>query len=402
MIFDIQKATITKRTVAFILDAILFAVLAVGFAWLIGLCCNYDSHLDANIDTQTAYTTYYKRTYGVDFSKNYDELGVAEQADWNAYADQFSNAVSGDVAVKISVDKLLSLHSKYLASHGVDLFVSDTEYNALSDDQKTAWKTAYEACSLEVKAEFGENALLMKPIIYLQGIEEEYSTNLTATEAEKANFTNKQNKAWKGAYEDCEKAFSNDLGYGDRTMQVFGFTLLMVSLGILLSMLILEFALPLIFKNGQTIGKKVFGIAVMHENGVRVNTITMFIRTFLGKYAVETMSPALLLLMIFTGNALIAVIVMAALVIFEIVLFVWKKETRPFIHDVFAKTVVVDLASQMIFNTEEEMQEFRRNTYAESSGDALEDKLYSTANPLASSFVEIKKTSDSSTSDKKE
>ena len=58
MIFDLQKASIGKRFVAFILDMILFAVLAAGGAWLIGLACDYDSHLDHNISTQEAFTTY--------------------------------------------------------------------------------------------------------------------------------------------------------------------------------------------------------------------------------------------------------------------------------------------------------------------------------------------------------
>ena len=165
-------------------------------------------------------------------------------------------------------------------------------------------------------------------------------------------------------------------------------------------MLILEFTLPLVFKNGSTIGKKVFGIGLVHQNGVRVNTITMFIRTFLGKYAVETMVPVLLVLMLFTGNGIISIIVMALILVLEIVLFVWKKDTRPFIHDVFAKTVVVDLASQMIFQNEVEMQEYRRSAYAEASADSEADKLYSTANPLSSSFVEIKK--DDKDSDKTE
>lgn len=156
-------------------------------------------------------------------------------------------------------------------------------------------------------------------------------------------------------------------------------------------MLVLEFILPLVFKNGQTIGKKIFGIAVIHQNGVRVNNITMFIRTFLGKYAVETMSPVLLILMLFTGNALIAIIVLALLIILELVLFIWKKDTRPFIHDVFAKTVCVDMASQMIFDTEAEMLEFRRNAYAESSDSSATDTLYGTKNSLASSFVEVNK-----------
>lgn len=391
MIFDIQKASLTKRLVAFILDVILFAVLAVGFAWVLGLICNYDNHLNCNVATQEAYTTHYIRVYGVDFSKNYDELTAEEKTVWDSYAEQFSNAVSNDVPVTIEVEKLLEYRTKYLDSHQIDLFISDKGYENLSTEDKARWKEAYEACSTELKAVYGENAILMKPIKYFEIYEEQYETNLKASLSDKTNFTNDQLKNYKKAYGKLEDALSSDVGYGDRMMKLLGFTLMMVSLGILLSMLILEFIIPLLFKNGQTVGKKVFGIAVMHQNGVRVNTITMFIRTFLGKYTVETMSIVLLFLMMFTSNALISVIVIAGIIIFEIVIFVWKKDTRPFIHDVFAKTVCVDLASQMIFDNEQEMIAFKQNAYAESSGDSMQDKLYGASSALQDSFVEIDK-----------
>ncbi len=388
MIFDIQKASITKRLVAFILDVILFAVLSVGFAWLIGLACDYDSHLNASVATQDAYTVYYKRAYGVDFSKTYEELDEAGKAKWDEYSEQFSNAVSADEPVTVTVEKLVALRAKYLESHAIDLFANESEYDDYTEEQKTAWLTAYEACQNELRAEYGEKAFLMKPITYIEYCEDEFDADLTLNSDD---VPKNQLENWYKAYDECEKVLSTDLSYSARMMKIIAFTLLMVSLGLLLSMLILEFIVPLLFKNGQTVGKKIFGVAVIHQNGVRVNTITMFIRTFLGKYAVETMVPVLLIMMMFTANALISVIVLALIVIFEIVLFVWNKDYRPFIHDVFAKTVTVDLASQMIFENEAEMAEFRRNAYAETSGDSAADALYGTSNPLANSFVEIDK-----------
>ena len=69
-------------------------------------------------------------------------------------------------------------------------------------------------------------------------------------------------------------------------------SLLIISFGLLLGFLIMEFAIPLLFKNGQTLGKKIFGIAVMHTSGVKISPPMLFARTILGKYAVETMVPA--------------------------------------------------------------------------------------------------------------
>lgn len=386
MIFDIQKASITKRLVAFILDMILFAVLAVGFAWLLGLMCDYDTQLDANISTQDAYTTFYKRTYGVDFGKTYESLNEAEKALYDTYSEQFNKAVSEDISVNISLDKIISYQSKYFEPIGLNLFATDTEYEEYTPEQKTAWLAAYEACSIEFKGEAGDKAFLMKPVMYVRSFEEKFSVDLTANpdDIPKAELKN-----WYKAHDKCVKVFEKDTAYSQGMLKLIGFTLMMISLGVLLSMLVLEFVVPLLFKNGQTIGKKVFGVAVVHQNGVKVNAITMFIRTFLGKYAVETMVPILLVFMMFTSNAIMSLIVIVLLFVFEIVLFVWRKDTRPFIHDVFAKTVTVDLASQMIFDSEEQMAEFRRNAYAEASGDTVADQIYGTSNPLADSFVEV-------------
>ena len=388
MIFDIQKASLTKRLTAFILDMILFAVFATGFAWVIGLICDYDTHLDCSVATQESYTTYYQRFYDVDFSKQYDKLSDADKAIWDAHSEAFNTLVQNDVPVTIEIEKLLEYRTKYLNSHNVDLFATQKEYDEFTAEQKEAWKSAYTACQEELRAIYGENALLMKPISYLLKFESKHNTDLTLN---RSALKKAELRDYNKAYTKCTRGLTKDVPYGQRMMLVLSFTIMMVSISILLSMALLEFAVPLIFRNGQTIGKKVFGIAVMHENGVKVNTITMFIRTFLGKYAVETMSPALLILLLFMGNGALSIVVFALIILFEIVLFIWKKNTRPFIHDVFAKTVCVDLASQMIFETEEEMLAFRRATYAEKSGDTPENALYNTSNALSDSFVEVKK-----------
>ncbi len=143
-------------------------------------------------------------------------------------------------------------------------------------------------------------------------------------------------------------------------MLVSSLTFVITSVGILLAYLILEFILPLILKNGQTIGKKVFGIAVMHTNCVKVSHITMFIRTILGKYAIETMIPVLMLIMLLFGMiGWVALVVLCGILALEIVCFLYKKQ-RTLIHDLIAKTTTVDLASQQIFNTVEEALEAQR------------------------------------------
>lgn len=157
-------------------------------------------------------------------------------------------------------------------------------------------------------------------------------------------------------------------------------SLMITSIGIFLSMLILEFVFPICFKNGQTIGKKVFGIAVMHTNGLRVRPFSMFVRSILGMYVFEIMVPVLIILMMVFGtlNMIVGICVLVALCILQLVVFIVTRNTsRSFLHDLIAKTVTVDLASQMIFDTEEEMLEFKkaeqnalaeRNNYRENGG----------------------------------
>ena len=279
MVFDIQKASTLKRASAFLLDLILFAVLAVGAAWLIGLACDYDGLLETN----EAYLTQYK--------------------------------------------------AEYETKYGVDFDITEDQLNAYSQEQKDLWQKAYDEC----------NAALNK------------------NEDAKANY-----------------------------LKIFAYTLMMVSLGLFVSNLVLEFVLPLVLKNGQTVGKKVFGIAVVHQNGVRVNAITMFIRAILGKYTVETMVPVLMIYMLFVvpGGGIAAIVVLALLVILEAVLYFTSKGMHTFIHDVFAKTVCVDLASQMIFEDETALNTFRRTAYAEKSGEMNVDGIYTGTSAISASLVE--------------
>lgn len=132
---------------------------------------------------------------------------------------------------------------------------------------------------------------------------------------------------------------------------------MMISIGILLSYLVLEFILPIILKNGQTVGKKVFGICLVRPDCVKITVLALFARTILGKYAIETMFPVLLAFLFFFGGlGVLAIVLFAALLLLNIVLFFVRKNRTP-IHDILANTVAVDMRLQMIFQSEEELAE---------------------------------------------
>lgn len=136
---------------------------------------------------------------------------------------------------------------------------------------------------------------------------------------------------------------------------LYSFMLLITSISLLVAHLITEFILPLILKNGQTVGKKIFGLAVMHTNSVRIKHTTLFARSILGKYTIETMIPVMIAIMIFFGaTGIVGTMVLLAILVLQVVLLCVNKYSAC-IHDLLANTVVVDLSSQMIFDTEEEM-----------------------------------------------
>lgn len=151
---------------------------------------------------------------------------------------------------------------------------------------------------------------------------------------------------------------------------LFNLTILTISIGTLLAFAVLEFLIPLIFKNGQTIGKKVFGIAVMRLDHVRVTAPFIFIRNILGKYTVETMIPIILIILIIFDLVGIMGPVIILLVLLSNIIMMIATSTNSGIHDMLASTVVVDLSSQMIFDSPEAVIEYKQKVHAEAAGKA--------------------------------
>ena len=141
-------------------------------------------------------------------------------------------------------------------------------------------------------------------------------------------------------------------------------TQVIVSLGLLLACLVIEFAVPLWLKEGRTLGKKIFGLAVMCTDGVRAGTVNLLIRALLGKYTFEIMVPLFILLMFLLAHNAVALIVLFLILILEIVVLCVSR-TNALIHDLLANTVVVDYMSQMIFDTREDMIAYKQKLAAE-------------------------------------
>ncbi len=255
--FDLQKATFTKRISAYLFDIILFFIAVVGFGCIMSAILGYDAKLE---QLQTKY---------------------------QEYADEY----------------------------GIDLGLTDEEYELWTDEEKADYDERVEAANEAIAAD-------------------EELTEL----------------------------------YG----KVIAYTILMVTISTLLSFLVLEFAIPIFIGNGQTLGKKVFSVALMRTDGVKISTMQLFVRTILGKYTLELMIPLFIIAMMIIGAiGIIGPIVLLAILVMEVVCYV-KTGTNSLIHDVVAVTVCVDYASQMIFESEEELIEYKKRVAAE----AAESKPY--------------------------
>ncbi len=192
----------------------------------------------------------------------------------------------------------------------------------------------------------------------------EYGINLKLTEEEYNQFTQEQKDAYLAAVEAADKALQSDEAAVHAGNMMLSLALVILSGSILLGYLILEFAVPLWLGNGQTLGKKVFGIAVMRVDGVKINAVTLFVRTVLGKFTIETMVPVLLLIMSLFFVGLIGIVIVGLILLLQVIVLIVTR-TNSLIHDLLANTVTVDMASQRIFENDLELIAYKERMQAE-------------------------------------
>ena len=213
-----------------------------------------------------------------------------------------------------------------------------------------------------------QEALLEEYKQYVSVVEEKYGVSLYISEEEYGQL----DAGKKAQYDAMIDALNADEEakrlYRENEKQqklVINLTLIIVTGGLLVGYVVLEFVVPLLFKDGRTLGKKVFGLAVMQTSGVKVNAPILFIRTILGKFAIETMIPAYIVIMFIFGKADIPLLILLALIPIVNLIVIIATKNNSLLHDLLSKTVVVDFASQLIFNSEEEMIEYKTRVHRE-------------------------------------
>ena len=203
-------------------------------------------------------------------------------------------------------EKLDAIYARYETEYGVVFNISREEYDAMSEAERAQYDAAYAALTADEEAVYTYN-------------------------------------------------------------MVMNLSLVITTLGLLLAVLALEFVVPLFFGNGQTLGKKIFGLCLMRTDCVRVNTMQLFVRAILGKFTIETMIPVYIAMMIFFGamGSTGTLILLVFLLVHAIVPLVTRAHSA--IHDLLAGTAVVDFASQKIFATTEDLIAYKKIIAAEQS-----------------------------------
>ena len=186
---------------------------------------------------------------------------------------------------------------------------------------------------------------------YYSQYESLYGIDFRITEEEYSMLSDLQ----KAAYQEANTAMNQngELLYTYRML--FNLMLITATVSIFLAHLVLEFFVPFFLGNGQTMGKRIFGIAVMRTEGLRLTPPVLFIRAILGKYTVEVMVPVFLLLLTAFGNFGMVGLASAALVGLLNPTLMGLSHTNSALHDLLADTVTVELASQQIFENREEL-----------------------------------------------
>ena len=191
----------------------------------------------------------------------------------------------------------------------------------------------------------------------------QYGTDLGISEEQYNALPKQDQEKYMAAYE----ALTHDEEAVTLYQQVVKMSLFLLSISIFLACVILEFIVPLLLKEGRTLGKKVFGLCVVHTNCVRMEPGAMFIRSLLGVYTVETMIPVLILVMLYFNTVGIAgTAILLAMLLLQIILLA-ATQNNQLIHDLLAQSAVADYQSQPMYATLEELNAAKAKKAAEAA-----------------------------------
>ena len=208
-----------------------------------------------------------------------------------------------------------------------------------------------------------------RQLSYMDKVEEKYNIDLdisqeaydALSQSERAQYDETKQLA----LQELNQSLFADEEFVALRSKLLALILVIISVSTLIGVACSYFFIPLFLKNGQTLGKKVFGLAVMRSNCVQISTPVLFIRSIVGMYAMETMFPMFLCLMIAFGVlGIVGIVVLVLFFALQIGVMI-ATQTNSSIHDLLSDCVVVDFASQQIFQSEEALIAYKQKLHAE-------------------------------------
>lgn len=168
----------------------------------------------------------------------------------------------------------------------------------------------------------------------------------------------KLDDAKKEIYDQANNAFLKDPRTGSAFRNLLVLAIANVGASLLVADLVIYFVVPMLFKNGQTLGKKCFGIAVVRTNGVKLTPSVLLIRSVIGQFAMETIVPLTIIAMMLLGTlGFVGTVTLFLFAALQVGVMIYTK-TNSCIHDLLTDTVVVDLISQQIFENQAARTEY--------------------------------------------
>lgn len=204
---------------------------------------------------------------------------------------------------------------------------------------------------------------------YVQQAEEKYNVKLEMTQEEYNALSQEEKTQYDEtkalAWEEINKALLADNECVALRSKISTLIILIVCVSTLIGVFCAYFLIPVFLKNGQTLGKKVFGLAVMRSNCVKISNSVLFIRSIVGLYAMETMFPLFICMMIVARIlGIVGIVVLVLFFALQIGVMI-ATQTNSSIHDLLSDCVVVDFASQQIFETEEALIAYKQELHAQ-------------------------------------
>ena len=180
--------------------------------------------------------------------------------------------------------------------------------------------------------------------------ETEYGISFELTEEEYLSMPQQRREQFDQAY---AALIADEEAMYAYSMTIYLAVLITIA-SLLLAVVLLEFVGPLLLGNGQTLGKKLFGLKVVCIDGGEMTMARLFLRTMVGKFTIELMIPVLLVVLMFLQIVGVAGLFGASAVILLQVILLGNSKSNMAIHDRLAKTVVVDQTMQILTEELEE------------------------------------------------